>query len=283
MTISSRRRDLTHNVVHLLDERLPEPVDRPVRAAARWAARRAQRLAGRLEGLAYHLEGRRPDPNVDDLRLAQRVRSSLGPLEKRLDLPRVHVASSDRVVVLHGVVDAPGQAQELEEAAQRVAGVRGVRSRLHVGMGPGDTRPSEGRTTVQSSPAWRELVGAARGVGLSDDGSQRAAQAVLATLLDCLPEGERQHVLAHLPEDVRMRSHPPLQVGRLAKPRTVQAFDAAVAERAQLLVHEAALATRAVLDSLRGLVPEEVDDVEAVLPSDLKPLWASPSSTTIQT
>lgn len=278
MTVSSRRRELADRLLHRLGEPLPPPVDRRVRPAVRWAARRTQWLAGRLEGIAYQLEGRRPAPDVDDARLVQRVRSVLGPVEKQLDLPRVHVASADRVVVLHGVVDTDDQARRLVQAAERVAGVRAVRPRLHVGMGPGDTRPSEGRALVQPSAAWRELVGAARGVGLSDDGAERAAQAVLATLLHCLPDGERRHVLAHLPEDVRMRTHAPLEVGRLVRPRSVGGFDRAVANGAQLVIGDASLATRAVLDALRGLVPEEVEDVEAVLPAGLKPLWAAPAT-----
>ena len=276
MSAPARRRMITDRLVQLIDTSLPGPVERPVRRGARWAARRAQWLAGRLEGVAYHLEGRHPDPDVDDVRLAQRVRSRLGPLEKQLDLPRVHVSSADRVVVLHGVVGTDAEADHLVRAAERVAGVAEVRSRMRVGMGPGDTRPSEGRAVVAPSAAWRELVGAARGVGLSDDAAAHAAQAVLATLLQCVPEGERRHVLAHLPEDVRQRTDPPLEVGRIGRPRTVGGFERAVAERAQLVPEDSALATRAVLGALRGLVPEEVEDVEAVLPSGLKALWAAP-------
>lgn len=40
----------------------------------------------------------------------------------------------------------------------------------------------------------------------------------------------------------------------------------------------AAMVTRAVLDALHALVPEEVRDVEAVLPAGLKPLWADPTA-----
>lgn len=38
------------------------------------------------------------------------------------------------------------------------------------------------------------------------------------------------------------------------------------------------MVTRAVLDALHALVPEEVRDVEAVLPAGLKPLWADPTA-----
>ena len=59
----------------------------------------------------------------------------------------------------------------------------------------------------------------------------------------------------------------------MRRPRTAHGFSAAVADRAQLPSGEASLAARAVLDALRDLVPEEVDDVAAVLPRGLRPLW----------
>lgn len=276
MVMSSRRLDRW--VGRALRSPLPGPVDRPVRTLARQAARRALWLSGRLQGLAYHLEGRQPASDVDDRTLAQRVRSSLGPLERELDVPRVRVTVLDGIVVLLGVVATDDDVRALVSAASDVPGVHSVTSRLRVGLQPGDTRPSVGRATVATSRTWRELVGASRGVGLSDDGSERAAQAVLATLLDCLPSGERAHVLTHLPDDVRRRAHPPLEVGRLHRPTTATAFVAAVADRAQLPVGEAQDATRAVLDALRDLVPEEVGDVAAVLPTDLKSLWAPQAS-----
>lgn len=271
-----RLHEISARLAQFVDVSLPPPVERRVRTVARRLARRASHLAGRLEGLAYRLGDQRPDPGVDDAVLVQRVRSSLGPLERRLDLPRLHVTSTDHVVDLHGVVTSETQARRLEEAVAGVSGVASVRSHLHVGMGPGDTRPSVGRATAAPSRAWRELVGAARGAGLDDDAAARGVQAVLATLLRCLPEGERGHVLAHLPEDVRSNAQPPLEVGRPARPRTVRGFERSVAEGAQLRADDAALVARVVLDALRALVPEEVTDVEAVLPAGLKPLWASP-------
>lgn len=256
---------------------LPPPVERRVRAAAAWTARRAQYLSGRLEGLAYRLGGQAPDPDVDDAVLVQRVRSSLGPLEKQLDVPRLHATSTGHVIDLHGVVGSDHEARRLEERAAGVSGVATVRSHLHIGLGPGDTRPSTGRARTVPSPAWREFVGAARAAGLPDDEeAERAAQAVLATLWSCLPDVTRDHVMGHLPADVRWRSRAPLEVGRLRKPRTVEAFDHAVAERGQMRIGDASVAGRAVLDTLRRLVPEEVDDVEAVLPRGLTSLWASP-------
>ena len=87
-----------------LGQPLPRRVERIVRIAAARAAGRALWAAGHLEGLAYHLEGRHPDEDVDDATLAQRVRSTLGPVEHELDVPRVHLTVHDGEVLLHGPV-----------------------------------------------------------------------------------------------------------------------------------------------------------------------------------
>ena len=257
-----------------LGQPLPRPVDRAVRTASARAAGRALWAAGHLEGLAYRLEGRHPDEDVDDATLAQRVRSTLGPVEHELDVPRVHLTVHEGEVLLHGPVGTLADVRALIRATERVAGVTRVTSHLHVGLGAGDVRPSAGRATPTTSSAWKDLLGAARGVGLSDDNADRATRAVLATLFDCVPEDERAHVLAHLPADVRGNARPPLEVGRPRRPRTVNGFARVVANRAQLPEGEATLAARAVLDALRDLVPEEAGDVAAVLPKGLKPLWA---------
>lgn len=278
MTVRPPRRPTSALLSRVVQGPLPPRVERRVRGAAAWTARRAQYLSGRLEGLAYRLGARHPDPEVDDAVLVQRVRSSLGPVEKQLDVPRLHVTSTGHVIDLHGVVGSDREARRLEETAAAVSGVATVRSHLHIGLGPGDTRPSTGRSGAAPSQAWRELVGAVRAVGLTDDEeAERATQAVLATLWSCLPAATRAHVKGHLPEDVRWRVRAPLEVGRLRKPRTVEAFDHAVAERAQMRIGDASAAVRAVLDTLRRLVPEEVGDIEAVLPRDLKPLWSTPT------
>jgi hypothetical protein len=116
-----------------------------ITALAAFAAQRFARSHGRLRGLLYRLFGRRPDPEVDDLTLADRVRSELGPLEKRLDVPHVHVMVEDHVVLLHGEVEWPHEAASIEEAARRVSGVRDVESHLRTGALPSNLRPSAGR------------------------------------------------------------------------------------------------------------------------------------------
>ena len=111
--------------------------------------RTARYQSGRLEGFRYRLAGRHPDPTVEDRVLADRVRSVLGPLEHRLDIPRVHVMAEGHNVLLHGDVASEEQVETLVEVVGQIPGVQGVKSHLHVGLFPGDTRPSEGESTRQ--------------------------------------------------------------------------------------------------------------------------------------
>ncbi|MEX2032446.1 MAG: BON domain-containing protein, partial [Dehalococcoidia bacterium] len=130
-------------------------------------ARRLRYAQGRLEGIRYRLAGRTPDPGVSDDVLADRIRSSLGSLEKRLDLPRIHVMVDDHVAILHGEIPAATDAAAIERAVSDITGVCGVESYLHVGLGAEETRPSAGRAQAAAtpSPALRELLEAAERAG----------------------------------------------------------------------------------------------------------------------
>lgn len=122
------------------------------RLACRWiedSGRHLRYLSGRLDGLSYRLAGRRPDPNVTDDVLADRIRSELGGLEKRRDLPHVHVMVEHHVALLHGDVPTAEDAVAVEQAVSAISGVKGVKSHLHVGLLGGDTRPSEGHPVTQ--------------------------------------------------------------------------------------------------------------------------------------
>lgn len=121
------------------------PTRRRARALAALLRRKSRHLAGRSRGLVYRLRGRHPSPDVSDLVLAQRIRSTLGPLQKRLDIPHVHVMVGDHIANLHGVVDTSADAHEIEYTVLDIPGVDHVISHLHTGIGPGDTRPSAGR------------------------------------------------------------------------------------------------------------------------------------------
>ena len=120
------------------------PFGKAARRLTHRLARNARYAAGSVPGLVYRLAGRHPDPNVSDDILVDRIRSNIGPIEKRLDLPHIHVIVEDHVAILHGEVTDDNDIRTLEHAIMNVSGVRGVESHLHVGLAPGDTRPSEG-------------------------------------------------------------------------------------------------------------------------------------------
>lgn len=114
------------------------------------AGRHLRYAAGRLQGVTYRMAGRHPDDSVDDGILADRIRSELGGIQKIRDLPHTHVMVENHVALLHGDVPTQDDADALVQAVERVAGVEGVKSHLHVGLIKGDTRPSEGRPAPQS-------------------------------------------------------------------------------------------------------------------------------------
>jgi uncharacterized protein (DUF2267 family) len=238
------------------------------------AGRRLCYVAGRLRGASYRLRGRHPDPDVIDNVLADRIRSALGGLEKRLDVPRIHVMVEGHVALLHGEVSSDADADELERAVAAVTGVVDVESYLHVGFTSGDTRPSAGRRVHPPSRALRRLLDAAVSAGVDPGSALPVVRGVLAAFADRIPVGERAHVAAHLPNDVRPLFTPPRRAHRHAPPRTVHELVAGIAAATrELPLDKAQQATAAVIETLRALVPEEAPDVTAVLPEELRALW----------
>jgi CBS domain-containing protein len=110
------------------------------------AGRQARSGRGRARGVADRLRGGHARADVADDVLADRIRSSLGPLERRLDIPRVHVMVQHHVALLHGDVATRADRDAVVAAVAAVPGVRGVDDFLHIGLLPGDTRPSSART-----------------------------------------------------------------------------------------------------------------------------------------
>jgi uncharacterized protein (DUF2267 family) len=242
------------------------------------AERKTRYAFGRLDGLRYRWSGGMPDPTVPDDVLADRIRSNLGGLEKRLDTPRIHVMVEDHVALLHGdVPDVPARLS-IERAVLDTPGVWGLESFLHEGLLPGSTRPSEGRSQADGaeSGAMRQLLDAARGAGAAEDDERAAVRAVLATFAERIPEDERNQLLAHLPEDVRALAAAPRREGQAVnRVRTVSDLVHAIESRDRPSREHAQSITESVLAHLRQLVPEEVADVAAVLPEDLKALWTA--------
>lgn len=246
-----------------------------VRRELAHAGRRLRYLEGRMQGASYRLSGRQPDPSVIDTVLADRIRSSLGKLEHRLDLPHIHVMVERHVALLHGEVDSEHDAQEIERAVAAVPGVVGVESYLHTGLTRGDTRPSEGRAASHpSSAALTTLLVAAEEAGVDPSVAPAVVRGVLATFADRLPVGEREHVAAHLPADVRPFFTPPRRILGARPPRTVHDLvGRIVSSTSELPLDHGEKVTAAVVHALRGLVPDDAMDVAAVLPAELRAFW----------
>lgn len=244
------------------------------------AGRRLRYMEGRLQGASYRLSGRQPDPWVIDNVLADRIRSSLGKLAHRLDLPRIHVMVEHHVALLHGEVGSDHEAHEIEHAVAAVPGVTGVESYLHIGLIRGDTRPSEGRASHPNSSALTTLLAAAEGAGVDAAAAPAVVRGVLATFADRLPPGEREHVAGHLPADVRPLFAPPRRIADTRPPRTVHDLvGRIVATTSELPLERGEQVTGAVVQGLRTIVPDDAMDVAAVLPTGLRELWQGTSGT----
>lgn len=259
-----------------LDQAVTGAALRPGRAAARqWrvARQRSRRLRGIMAGARYGLQRRAPDPLASDDIVADRVRSALGPVCKRLDVPRAHVMVTDHVATLHGEVGTVAEALTLTWAAGAVPGVMAVRSRLHVGLLSQQDRPSEGRLRQRpASTILGDLLEAAGRAGVGANQAPTAVRAVVEAFAACLPACERERLYAGLPRDVR----------RLATPRhrcqwTDQPADllSCVAEVSGVLdLVRAERLTVAVLGSLSvALSPAEASSIEQALPAPLRSLW----------
>jgi uncharacterized protein (DUF2267 family) len=258
----------------------PHQVRRLRRRAAAGATRRARYTRGRLQGLRYRMTGGHPDPDVPDEVLADRLRSALGPVEKRLDIPRVLVTVIDRVAHLHGDVASDAEALDVELAALLTPGVVGVESYLRVGMLRDAERPSAGRARPALSEAYKRLMTAADEAGAPAGSAPHVVRAVLGFLADRVPAEEYTQLTAHLPSDVRALCGTPSRRGVRSKAvRTVPQLVASLAPATDPLPpEEARRVVEAVLGTLRELVPEEDDDVAAVLPGELADLWLTSSA-----
>jgi hypothetical protein len=88
------------------------------------------RAVHRAQGFAYRATRRHPSTTVDDSVLADRIRSTIGPLEKQLHVSRINVTVENGIAILHGDVASSEAATRIAEAVRGIAGVRDVRSHL---------------------------------------------------------------------------------------------------------------------------------------------------------
>ena len=242
------------------------------RRLARAIARTARYQSGRLDGFRYRLAGRRPNPDVEDHVLADRIRSRQGPLEHRLDNPRVHVQDIAHDVLLHGDVSSDDEADTIVEATRAIAGVHQVLSHLHVGLFAGDSRPSEGARHPAPSEGLTKMVAAAHRAGAPEGSDRAMVRSVTSAFVALLPPGERRHFLAHLPRDLRDLATPP-RPRRFAHRHVRRVEDFALAALPNCEPSKRRAVVESVIGAARDLVPEEVADVAAVLPEELRTLW----------
>ena len=113
-----------------------------MRRGARGAERTARGAAAEAYGLTQQARHMQPEhwsvPN--DATLAQRVESELFR-DPNMPKGRIIINAEAGIVVLRGELDRPEQIRAIEEAVDRIAGVRGVHSLLHL---PGTPAPDRG-------------------------------------------------------------------------------------------------------------------------------------------
>lgn len=126
----------------------------------------------------------------------------------------------------------------------------------------------------QPSAALAGLLGAAERAGVDASAAKLVVRGVLSTFADRLPAAEREHVLAHLPPDIRTLFAPPRRIAGARLPRTAADLVGRIAATTSgLPLERAAAVTETIVHELKSLVPDEARDVAAVLPPGLRPLW----------
>ena len=211
--------------------------------------------------------------------LADRVRSQIGPLVKRLDQPHVHVMAADGDVCLHGEVASVDARVAIEQAAREVLGVTRVESHLRVGLGRGDSTPSSGRR-AKSSPLLKQLQAVVRDGGFLTVAQERyVLRALLGVFAARLPAPARRRFLQHLPRDVRALATPAYWIGSngasIAAPHDL----VQVAALAACIDHRVALGLlQRLLPLLRDHAPMDSDIISQSLPLQLREWWLGEGS-----
>ena len=216
--------------------------------------------------------------HVTDSDLADHVRTKLGPIVKALDLPRIHVMAEGLNVLLHGEVGTETDAIAIEDAVLSIPGVIGVESHLHVGLIPGDTRPSQSKPGP--SKTMIRLREATENLGIESMVAKSAAlRGALTVLFEQIPPGERRHVIGHLPADVVAFINPRRNIGEAKVHwRRPLMLDVAVALRGGIPLEAAILLVPKLINVIRTAVPEEDADVQATLSRHLREFWSRQGS-----
>jgi uncharacterized protein (DUF2267 family) len=208
----------------------------------------------------------------EDADLADRVRSLLGPTMKRLDLPRIHVMAEGRRVLLHGDVATADDANLIEQTIACLPEVAAVESHLHIGLLPGDSRPSQAQS--QQSAMMTALLSTASAIGIEGDAVHAAVWGTLSAILEQIPPNERSHVVAHFPVDVVAIAKARRHIGDEGVHwKTELDLEAAAALRGDTRLEDAEVLVPEIIGVIRRFVPEEDVDVQATLTTHLRDLW----------
>ena len=229
------------------------------------AAIRAAVWAWRTDPVERHRTARR----TDELGLADRVRTALGPIERELDVPHVHVMVEHRVAILHGEVPDRRTEEAIVRVARDVPGIDDVVSKLHVGLTAGDTRPSTG--AAEPSHAHRLLTAAAVHSGGGDLTADAAVRAVMRALAAELGEEVTTRLRSHLPADVA--SMLTADRGMRMASDDVATFYARIAAADAMAPRHVPWVAGAILRTLHDLVPADDDAIAGALAPALAHLW----------
>ena len=209
--------------------------------------------------------------HVEGLDLADRVRSALGPMVKALDLPRIHVMAEGDRILLHGDVATEDDAERIEAALSGVADVGEIESHLHVGLIPGDTRPSGAH--ADNSEMYAALLRVAKKARLGATPARVAITGALLSVLEMIPSGERTHVAAHFPADVRQLVTARRGGQSRVDARTPVQLEVTAALRGGISLEKAHIIVPGVISVIRTFIPEEDQDVQATLAHHLRTYW----------
>jgi hypothetical protein len=210
--------------------------------------------------------------------LADTVHSLLGPIIKSMDLPRIHIMAEGSRILLHGDVATEVDASLIEGIVKSFDGVESVESHLHIGLLPGDTRPSTALQGSSNSSAdsnmMKALNEAAAAIGLTDGPAESAIKGTLSAILEQVPPNERQHVLAHFPGDVALLMKPRFHFGdEDVHWKTELELDVSASLRGGFDLPSAEVLVPLMIGVIRRFVPEEDHDIIATLHTALKDLW----------
>ena len=125
-----------------------------------------------------------------------------------------------------------------------------------------------------ASPMLATLRAAIADCGVAPGEADDVIGVGLHALIARLPVGEAHHLEAHLPADVlRLVGGPRRDGQEPSELATVPEFADRLAAATELDPGRAESAVRAITRTVRKLVPEEAEDIAAVLPVGLKSLW----------